>query len=96
MGKKQRSQKEKGISASGKDVKKLEEIDKRTELVLEEEKVWKQGITKRCRLSWLTNTLQVFIIYVPLTTVGTFGTPTERCLAEGDENRINSFKDATP
>jgi hypothetical protein len=30
---------------------KLEEKNKRTELVLGEEKVWKQGITKRCRLS---------------------------------------------
>jgi hypothetical protein len=27
--------------------------------------------------------------------LGTFGTPTERYLADEDENRINSFKDAT-
>ncbi len=47
----------------------------------EREEVAEQGIL-----------FKVFIIYVPLTTVGTFGTPTERCLADRDENRINSFK----
>jgi hypothetical protein len=32
----------------------------KTELVLEEEKVWEQRVTKRCCLSWLTNSAFVY------------------------------------